>query len=103
VTDPGPQANTLEILARAGDESRGQLRLLRRSVSVDTLRDSFEEFMSKLQAIVQLDRAVESPFELDEIQFSAEITADGGFRLLGSGASVQATSSVSLTLRRREP
>ena len=41
-------------------------------------------------------------FELDQVQFTAEITADGDFKLLGTGVGIEAKSGVTFTLRRRK-
>jgi hypothetical protein len=42
-------------------------------------------------------------FRLAEIQFSAEIGADGDFKLLGTGVGVSAKSGITFVLRRDEP
>ena len=90
VTQPGP------------DESRGdRLRLVNRTVGVDQLRERFDDFMAKLQTIVRAEAAETDTFQLAEVQFAAEISAEGEFKLMGTGVGVAASSCVTFVLQRR--
>ena len=75
--------------------------IVERPVEVLKVRDNFHRFLSSLKSIVDVDVPAVGQFELDEVQFSAEISANGEFKLMGTGAGVQATSGVTFTLRRK--
>jgi hypothetical protein len=75
--------------------------IVEKPVEVLKVRENFHRFLEGLKAIVDVEMPVAGPFELDEVQFSAEISANGEFKLLGTGAGVQATSGVTFTLRRK--
>jgi len=94
---------TLEIVTRPSDDvSRGdRLILISKALNVDLLRERFDDFMAKLQSIVHTDDEHSGAFKLDEIHFSAEITADGEFKLMGTGVGVEAKSGVTFVLKRR--
>jgi hypothetical protein len=94
--------NTIELVARPSDESRGdRLILVNRAVKVDLLRERFDDFMNKLQSIVHSADKQPGEFHLAEIQFSAEITANGDFKLMGTGVGVEAKSGVTFILKRQ--
>jgi hypothetical protein len=86
-----------EHLSRSPD----RVELVSSTIEVKKLRERFREFMSGLQAIIAEHTPDESPFQLNEIQFSAEITASGDFKLLGTGVGVQASSAVTFVLQRK--
>ena len=69
---------------------------------VDTLRSQFQTFMHSLQSIIDVQDEDQRPFYLSEIQFSAEIAANGEFKLPGTGLGVQASSTVTFVLQRSE-
>lgn len=73
-----------------------------KALAIDALSQSFARFLQSLQQIVSVEQPRVGDFVLDEVTFSAEIGADGEFKLLGTGVSVSANSGISFTLR-REP
>jgi hypothetical protein len=95
--------STIELVARPSDDvSRGdRFILVSRALKVDVLKERFDDFMNKLQAIVHTADEQAGVFQLAEIQFSAEITADGEFKLMGTGVGVEAKSGVTFVLKRR--
>jgi hypothetical protein len=95
-------SGTLDVVTRSDDDfSRGdRLTLISKPLNVDLLRQGFEDFMSKLQSIVQAGHEQAGPFRLDQIEFSAEITADGEFKLLGTGVGLEAKTGVTFVLKR---
>jgi hypothetical protein len=100
-----PQDQIWIVGPMAGD-ARATRSIARRDIvekPVDTLqvRTNFHRFLQSLESIVDVEVPVVGQFELEEVQFSAEISANGEFKLLGTGAGVQATSGVTFTLRRR--
>jgi hypothetical protein len=82
----------------AKDEAR---KLLEEGIPVDKLQRGFANFMDGLTEIVKGGYSKVGDFALDEITFSAEIGADGEFKLLGTGVGVSANCGVSFTLHRQ--
>ncbi len=93
----------IEVVTREqGTYSRSErTRLISEKVDVSVLRGRFRAFMGSLRSIIDVDGGEDLPFELEEIQFSAEITGDGEFKLLGTGVGVEVGSSVTFVLKRR--
>ena len=86
----------------AGQTRRRERDILERTLEVDKVRESFVYFLNGLKKIIDVKVPAVGDFELDEFQFRAEITADGDFKLLGTGIGIEATSGVTFTLRRRK-
>ena len=82
----------------AKDEAR---KLIEEGIPVEKLQRGFTKFMDGLAEIVKGGYNKVGDFALDEITFSAEIGADGEFKLLGTGVGVTANSGVSFTLHRQ--
>jgi hypothetical protein len=89
-----------EYATRGG--MRGEGELISKKLSVGTLRERFKEFMTQLQAIVELGGRETDPFQLTRIEFSAEISANGEFKLIGTGAGVEVSSAVTFVLERQK-
>jgi len=87
--------------------SRGGSELSRvtEKISVDVLRDKFTEFMRGLEAAFAVDevQTAHGVFQLSEIQFSAEMSASGDFKLLGTGVGVAAGTALTFVLTRKDP
>ena len=87
--------------------SRGGLAELSRvteQISVGALRDKFTQFMHSLEAAFAVDQVqtAHGVFQLSEIQFSAEMSAEGEFRLLGAGVGVSAGATLTFVLTRKD-
>ncbi len=86
--------------------SRGQSELSRvtEKISVDALRDQFTKFMQSLEAAFAVDevQTAHGVFQLSEIQFSAEMSASGEFKLLGTGVGLAAGAALTFVLTRKE-
>lgn len=95
---------TIEILAREDEDlSRGdRVEIVSKVLPVDELRERFKQFMSSLQDIIDEDATSHGPFHLSEIQFSAEITGNGEFKLLGIGLGGEVSNAITFTLTRKE-
>src|SRR6266536_886857 len=94
---------TIDVITRE-EEHRSRsdrIELVSSTIEVSKLRERFKEFMSSLQSIIEVHAPTDSPFQLNEIQFSAEITANGDFKLLGTGVGVEAKSAVTFVLQRK--
>ena len=88
----------------AGDARTVRKRdIVARPAEVLQVRENFGRFLQSLKAIVDVEVPTVGQFELDEVQFSAEISANGEFKLMGTGAGLEATSGVTFTLRRKQP
>ena len=95
----GTQETT--AVTRSGRSS--QVDRVSSEVSIDTLRNKFSEFMTSLEEAFAVDaiQTATGAFELTEIQFSAELSASGDFKLLGTGVGVSAGSALAFVLRRK--
>ncbi|HRI57463.1 MAG TPA: hypothetical protein PK170_10245 [Anaerolineae bacterium] len=86
--------------------SRGQSELTRvtEKISVDALRDQFTRFMQSLESAFAVDQVqtAHGVFHLSEIQFSAEMSAEGEFKLLGTGVGVAAGAALTFVLTRKD-
>lgn len=85
----------------------GKTRALKRDiiedvVDVSHLRESFTNFMTSLQEVIGVDVPSTGTYELDQIQFCAEISAKGEFKLLGTGVGLEAKGGVTFTLKRKK-
>ena len=89
--------------AASGRRDRGDhvRRIVESSVSADKLEANLTRFLATLAGVLETRATRSGDFELDEVGFSAEIGADGDFKLLGTGVGVSASSAVTLTWRRR--
>lgn len=75
-----------------------------KKVSVVELNRRFNEFMSSLQNAFAVEglQTEAGAFELSEIEFSAELSAEGNFKLLGTGVGVTAGSTLTFVLKRKD-
>jgi hypothetical protein len=96
---------TIEIItSESEDYSRsrgGRLELISEKVNISVLRDQFKSFIASLQSIIDIDKPNGLSFDLDEVQFSAEISANGQFKLIGTGVGVETKSAVTFILKRK--
>jgi len=74
--------------------------LVEKSVDAEAIKSSYQKFLRALQEIVALPVHAAGQFSLEEVEFSAEITADGEFKLLGTGVGLEAKGGVKFKLRR---
>ena len=90
---------------RSGTRSPAdQVKRVTKELSVNDLSDKFVEFMQSLEtafAVPELHTAA-GAFELTQIQFSAELSASGDFKLLGTGVGVAANTALTFVLSRRK-
>lgn len=95
---------TIAIIAREDNLSRSgdRFEVVSKNLPVNELREKFKQFMSSLQEIIEEDAASDGPFHLSEVQFSAEITGSGDFKLLGIGLGGQVSNAITFTMTRKE-
>ncbi len=99
-----PQSNQkIAIVGSLGGTTRTPGRdIVEREIDLTHVRAKFEQFLQNLEAIVDVGVPHVGPFELEEVTFSAEITANGDFKLLGVGVGVETKGGVTFTLRQRD-
>jgi hypothetical protein len=102
------EANEAEltiVTAEAVTGRRGSADTVRRvvesQVSIGQLQANLAQFLEAVRGLLAEQSTRAGAFELDEIALSAEISASGELKLLGSGIAVQGGSAVGLTWRRR--
>ncbi|MDA0165326.1 hypothetical protein OM076_33970 [Solirubrobacter ginsenosidimutans] len=91
------------VTTESTDGMRGEpvRKVVEKAMSVETLKSSLDRFLGSLRDLVEHQTPRQGAFVLDEITFSAEIGAEGEFKLLGSGVTVSSTSSIDFVMRRR--
>jgi len=82
----------------AADQVR---RVVESQVSIGQLQSNLAHFLDAVRSLLAEQSTRAGVFELDEIALTAEISASGEVKLLGSGVAVQGGSAVGLTWRRR--
>jgi hypothetical protein len=93
----------VSLPSRSGDRffgRRGAEELVEEAVSVDKLRQKLGEFLRTIQEMLAEDQPATGAFQLNQIQFSAEISADGEFKLLGTGVGISTGSTITFVLER---
>jgi len=79
-----------------------KIELVTSTLDVDKLKENFSRFVSGLQSIMDAKVDEASSFQLNEVHFSAEISAAGEFKLLGTGVGIQGSSMITFVLQRKE-
>ncbi|MER2599606.1 MAG: hypothetical protein ABTQ73_08805 [Caldilineales bacterium] len=100
-----PDTRITIITVDDSNSRRGELSRVAEQISAGTLRQHFSEFMQAMQTAFSADElaTADGQFELSEIQFSAELSTAGEFKLLGSGVGAAATAALTFTLTRKHP
>lgn len=94
-------SNQLQVITFPEQElSRGPQDLIIAVFDVAQLREKFKAFLASLHSLVDCEQDSSSPFQLQEVEFSVEISAEGDFKLLGVGTSVGTTGAVKFVLKR---
>ena len=90
-----------EVTTRSG---AADVTRVTKQLSVDTLRGKFVEFMNNMDAAFDSDelKTQTGMFQLEQIQFSVELSASGDFKLLGTGVGVGAGAALSFVLTRKQ-
>lgn len=96
-------SETIMILTYEDENlSRGPQDLITVALDVPLLRTRLRSFLQNLHSIADWDRDPDTSFQLQEIEFTVEITAEGDFKLLGVGTSASAKGAVTFILKRPE-
>lgn len=94
-------ADTIPVVTyESEDLSRGPGDLITATLDVDKLRANLRAFVNQLHVMVDWERDIKSPFQLQEIEFGVEITAEGEFKLIGVGTSAGVKGAVKFVLKR---
>jgi hypothetical protein len=92
----------ITIVGTVSGASRDSTRdIVERATDVVHVRENFERFLRSLKEILDVEVPHIGAFELDEVAFSAEISASGDFKLLGVGVGIEANGGVIFTLRQK--
>ena len=75
--------------------------MVTKAIPVDELRQRFKQFIWDLQTIIGEDAVNNCPFQLSEVEFSAEITGKGEFKLLGIRLGGEVSNAVKFALKRK--
>ena len=75
--------------------------IIENSINISVLNEKYIVFLESLAEVVNSDTPENKGFELDEIKFTAEISANGDFKLVGTGLGVEETGGVSFSLKRK--
>lgn len=96
-------SETINILTYEDENlSRGPQDLITVALDVSLLRERLRDFLQSLHSIADWDRDPDTSFQLQEIEFTVEITAEGEFKLLGVGTSASAKGAITFTLKKPE-
>ena len=90
-----PRASTMRGVREQVD------KVIEEGIPLDKLQRGFASFMDSLSQIVQAGYDKVGDYTLDEIEFSAEIGAEGEFKLLGTGVGVSGSAGVTFKLHRQ--
>jgi hypothetical protein len=97
-----PETLTIISVRSSGARALGKRDIVEAKLDIDRVRENFLNFLSGLGSLFGDRVPSAGNFELDEIGFSAEISADGEFKLLGTGVGLEATTGVTFTMRRKK-
>jgi hypothetical protein len=109
MSDAGdPNANGKEITVFGLEEpkelglffNRAEARYQRRAVPIEQLGEQFNAFVDNMRDVVARVPASMAGFRLDEISFTAEVSAKGTVNLLGTGGEIAGGGGITITLRR---
>ena len=102
------QSASIQVITRVDDNTsedsknlNDRVQLVTNTLDVDTLHRNFTQFVDSMQSIIEKKMDDNASFQLNEIQFSAEITASGDFKLLGTGVGVRSSSMITFVLQRK--
>lgn len=87
---------------KSGAATRGpEQNIIEKAVDVKQIKDSFNRFLQNLEGIIDIEVPHVGSFELEEVSFTAEITANGDFKLIGVGFGIEAKGGVNFKLKHR--
>lgn len=99
--------DNLQTITVVGTSSGNDLRsgkqrtVTEQTLKVTQIREGFSRFLAGQQDIISVEVPSVGEFELDEVEFTAEISTSGEFKLLSTGVGVEGKSGVTFTLRRK--
>ena len=96
---PKQEITIIGVLSGSVRSSRREI--VEKTVDVNQVRENFARFLQGLKSLLSDTVPSVGAFELDEVQFNAEISANGDFKLLGTGVGLEATTGVTFTMRRK--
>ena len=73
-----------------------------RAVSVAALRNNMGTFFRQISEILETDSFSVGAFQVDNVEISAQITAEGKICLLGSGTKLEVGGGLKFVLKRKE-
>lgn len=94
-------SSTIQVVTFENEDlSRGPKDLITASLDVARLREHLRALVGQLHELVEWDDRPSSGFRLEEVEFSAEITAEGEFKLVGVGTTAGVKGAIKFVLKR---
>jgi hypothetical protein len=81
--------------------NRAEARYQRRKVPLERLGEQFNGFVENMRDVVGRVPESMAGFRIDEIAFTAEVSAKGTVNLLGTGGEIAGNGGITITLRRQ--
>lgn len=96
-----PKQEITIVGVESGKVRASKRELVERTIDVEQVRESFKRFLAGLKVLISDSVPSMGNYELEEIEFKAEVSANGEFKLLGSGVGLEATTGVSFKMKRK--
>lgn len=87
-------------LAASREPDRWDRRTVEKTIPVANVTTGFTNFLEQVQQMLTVNSPTLGEFQLEEVSFAAEVSPDGQFRLVGTGAA-EVAGGFRFTLKRK--